>query len=81
MVWKAPCSLSASLLLSGNLRSEVPGGEKALVISKFDALSNKTQDLITTLPLWSRAVKWRCFFFFLGGGRRGEGNTIGVAAE
>lgn len=33
----------------GKLRSEVPGGDKALVISKFDALSQKTDQLIPTL--------------------------------
>lgn len=35
----------------GKLRSEVPGGDKALVISKFDALSQKTDQLIPTLRL------------------------------
>ena len=37
----------------GKLRSEVPGGEKALVISKFDALSQRTDQLIPTLRLGS----------------------------
>lgn len=31
------------------MRATVPGGEKALVISKFDALGQKTDQLIPTL--------------------------------
>ena len=31
------------------MRATVPGGEKALVISKFDALGQKTDKLIPTL--------------------------------
>ena len=33
------------------MRATVPGGEKALVISKFDALGQKTDQLIPTLYL------------------------------
>jgi len=33
----------------GKMRATVPGGEKALVISKFDALGQKTDQLIPTL--------------------------------